>query len=88
MNRLQAYESIAPVLTERLSGDRAAAIQPVIKAAVLKDAAWDIRGTGYTARRYRMKSIRRFEELLTQAEASLCRWHRQGLGGIRQSEAT
>jgi hypothetical protein len=69
-DRLQAYETLAPTLAGGLSGDRAAAVLPVIKASVLNDAGWDIRGTGYTAN-VSAEKLRRFEELLTQAEASL-----------------
>jgi hypothetical protein len=69
-DRLQAYEVLAPVLASGLSGDRAAAVQPVIKASVLNDAAWDVRGTGYTAN-VSDEKLRRFVELLNQAEASL-----------------
>lgn len=69
-DRLQAYESLAPVLPRSRSADRASALQAVIKASVLKDAAWDIRGTGYGAT-VSDEKFRRFQELLTQAESSL-----------------
>lgn len=69
-DRLQAYEALAPTLTGGMSGERAAAVQPVIKASVLNDAAWDIRGTGYTAN-VSDEKLRRFEELMHQAEGLL-----------------
>ena len=79
-DRLQAYETLAPTLARGLSGDRAAAVQPVIKASVLSDAAWDIRGTGYTAN-VSDEKLRRFEELLNQAEVGAAGGHRQGVVG-------
>ncbi len=42
----------------------------MIKASVLSDAGWDIRGTGYTAN-VSDEKLRRFEELLKQAEGLL-----------------
>ena len=51
----------------RALGRSRGAVQPVIKASVLNDAAWDIRGTGYTAN-VSDEKFRRFEELLKQAE--------------------
>jgi hypothetical protein len=69
-DRLQAFEVLAPALAGGLSGDRAAAVLPVIKASVLNDTAWDIRGTGYTAN-VSDEKLHRFEELLNQAEVSL-----------------
>ena len=85
-DRLQAYEMLAPMLARELSGDRAAAVQPVIKASVLNDAGWDIRGTGYAAT-VSDEKLRRFEELLTQAEASLVEGIDKG-SSIRRSPAT
>ena len=69
-DRLQAYETLAPMLAGGLSGDRAAAVQPVIKADVLNEAAWDIRGTGYSET-VSDEKFRRFGELMRQAESSL-----------------
>jgi hypothetical protein len=69
-DRLQAYEALAPTLAAQLPEDRAAAVQAVIKADVLNDAAWDIRGTGY-AETVSDEKFRRFEALVARAEASL-----------------
>jgi hypothetical protein len=69
-DRLQAYEALAPVFARQLPGDRAVAVQSVIRAAVLNDAAWDIRGTGY-AENVSDGKFRRFEELLSRAETLL-----------------
>jgi hypothetical protein len=58
------------VIAQQLSGDRAIAVQHVIKASILNDAAWDIRGTGYSETVSDGK-MRRFQTLITMAETML-----------------